>query len=102
MHAKFVRLLLLVGLIAGSDAFLSSASACPMCKEANETDEVAAARPRAYMYSILFMLSMPVMVFGGIGFTFYRMVRKADREWEAAQAEAERPAGDVPPDPSEP
>jgi hypothetical protein len=39
--------------------------ACPMCQVANETGQgdeecvVRDARPRAYMYSILFMLSMP-------------------------------------------
>jgi hypothetical protein len=55
------------------------ADACPMCKLANEegTDPQAAAvanaRPRAYMYSILFMLSMPATLTGAFGIAFYRM-----------------------------
>ena len=40
--------------------------ACPMCKYALETDDL---RPRAYMYSILFMLGAMAAVVGGlIGF----------------------------------
>ncbi|MBL8815724.1 MAG: hypothetical protein JNL58_06815 [Planctomyces sp.] len=53
---------------------MSSAAACPMCKIANESDD---RRPRAYMYSILFMLAMPATVFTGFGISFYRMARKA-------------------------
>ena len=45
-----------------------------MCKSANETED---ARPRAYMYSILFMLGMPAMMFSGFGIAFYRLSRKA-------------------------
>lgn len=47
-------------------------AACPSCKAANETDSL---RPRAYMYSILFMLAMPTMLFAGFGICFYRMSR---------------------------
>ncbi|MGH7128024.1 MAG: hypothetical protein ACREIV_05615, partial [Planctomycetaceae bacterium] len=60
----------------GSMAFgplVSTAAACPMCKQANETDD---RRPKAYMYSILFMISMPAMMVGGFGFTFYRLSKK--------------------------
>ena len=39
-----------------------TADACPNCKVANEDDD---RKPRAYMYSILFMLAMPTMVFTG-------------------------------------
>lgn len=43
--------------------------ACPMCKFALETDDP---KPRAYMYSILFMLGMIGAVVGGvIGFLFW-------------------------------
>ncbi len=49
-----------------------------MCKIAHEdaTDPAVAARPRAYMYSILFMLSMPATLFTAFGITFYRLSRK--------------------------
>jgi hypothetical protein len=63
-----------------------TATACPMCKLANEegsgagTDceeaAVQAARPRAYMYSILFMLSMPATLLTGFGIAFYRLHRQ--------------------------
>jgi hypothetical protein len=54
------------------------AQACPMCKIAQEdaTDPAVAARPKAYMYSILFMLSMPATLFGIFSVAFYRMASK--------------------------
>lgn len=63
----------------------SSASACPNCKFANETESN---RPKAYMYSILFMIGMPATIFTGFGFSFYRMVRKAQAEAELEQQDA--------------
>ena len=49
-----------------------AAVACPSCKNANETDPN---RPKAYMYSILFMLSMPAVLFTAFGIGFYRLSR---------------------------
>lgn len=47
----------------------SAVWACPMCKMALETDDP---QPRAYMYSILFMLGMIGSLFAGmIGFLFW-------------------------------
>lgn len=46
------------------------ASACPMCKAAAEQDKN---QPKAYMYSILFMLAMPAVIFGSFGYGLYRM-----------------------------
>ena len=56
-------------------ASLSSAPAlaCPMCRSANESAEDP--RPKAYMYSILFMLAMPAMLFTGFSVGFYRLSR---------------------------
>lgn len=54
-----------------------SAMACPNCKLGNETES---SRPRAYMYSILFMIGMPATIFTGFGISFYRMVKKANLE----------------------
>ena len=79
---------------------LPTAHACPMCKLANEEgsgtgdcEEMAVqkARPKAYMYSILFMLSMPATLTAGFGFGFYRL-------WKKGQAQnGETPlAGDGP------
>jgi hypothetical protein len=58
------------------------ASACPMCKLANESDNRL---PRAYMYSILFMLGMPASVLGGFSFSFWRLSRKAARLRDEAE-----------------
>lgn len=62
-------------------AFIMTMSAdafgCPNCKLANETDS---ALPRAYMYSILFMIGMPATIFTGFGISFYRMTKKAQME----------------------
>lgn len=74
------------------------ASACPSCKAANETDS---RRPRAYMYSILFMLAMPATVFTGFGISFYRLSRRAaaadslSSAWASPEAAPESPL-DVP------
>lgn len=62
----------------------SSAFGCPNCKLANETDS---ALPRAYMYSILFMIGMPATIFTGFGISLYRLTKKA--ELEAANAAAD-------------
>ena len=66
-----VVLLAAAGLLPFTDG---AATACPSCKAANETN---ARLPRAYMYSILFMLGMPATVFAGFGISFYRMTRNA-------------------------
>jgi hypothetical protein len=63
-------------------------SACPMCKLATES---ASRQPRAYMYSVLFMMSMPAMLTTGFGIAFYRLSRKGAR---MQQEEAEDFAAD--------
>ena len=72
--------------IAGALLCLSTASpasACPMCKLANESDSRL---PTAYMYSILFMLGMPATVLSGFSVGFWRLSRKAARlQREAAE-----------------
>ena len=67
-------------LIVLSGALTTDAAwACPNCKLANESDSN---RPAAYMYSILFMIGMPAMIFTGFGVSFYRMVKNAERAAE--------------------
>ncbi len=75
---RWCRTLLCAAVLAGGIVALVPAQACPMCKIAHEdaTDPAVAARPRAYMYSILFMLSMPATLFTAFGITFYRLSRK--------------------------
>jgi hypothetical protein len=77
-------------------AMSSTAVACPSCKNANETDDL---RPRAYMYSILFMLGMPATVFTGFGIAFYRLSKRAaleQQQLDSAESEAAMSA-DAPP-----
>jgi hypothetical protein len=72
---KLIRIVMMtVAMISASGLVSSEAEACPGCKNANETDSL---RPRAYMYSILFMLGMPATVFTGFGIAFYRMSRRS-------------------------
>ena len=63
-----------------SNAATDVASACPMCQEANETDVSTGEtnhRPRAYMYSILFMLAVPATLFTGFSVSFYRLSKQS-------------------------
>jgi hypothetical protein len=50
-----------------------TARACPMCSQSIAEEDLL---PHAYMYSILFMLGMPAVVFGGIGSAIYLKFRK--------------------------
>lgn len=75
-------LMILCMVIAGFGVALSAqpANACPMCKIAHEdsTDPAVAARPRAYMYSIFFMLTMPATIVTSIGVSLYRMTKQEE------------------------
>ena len=54
--------------------FSAVAQACPMCSQSIAEENLL---PHAYMYSIIFMLSMPAMVFTGIGSFIFFQYRKA-------------------------
>lgn len=85
------RLILVSAILLGALASAPPVYACPMCQVANESDQNAAtqdARPRAYMYSILFMLSMPATLLGGFGFGFYRLHRQQQLAEAADQPDA--------------
>jgi len=80
MRRPLYAALLAIAAFAGAPG-LPTAQACPMCQLANESGKDGTcgdqnARPRAYMYSILFMLSMPATLTAGFGFGFYRLWRK--------------------------
>jgi hypothetical protein len=59
---------------------VTPALACPMCKVANESqsekETAENLKPKAYMYSILFMLAMPATLLTGFGIGFYRLSKK--------------------------
>ena len=82
MFRKLILLAILTAAAWSAPPLAAPAHACPMCKYANEegSDEaglrVANARPRAYMYSILFMLSMPATLVAAFGTAFYRLHKK--------------------------
>ena len=50
---------------------------CPTCKDNLAADPAAANIIRGYFYSILFMISMPFLILGGLSSYFYWEVRKA-------------------------
>ena len=82
---KLMRnVMMTLAMISASSLMSSEAQACPGCKNANETDTL---RPRAYMYSILFMLGMPATVFTGFSIAFYRMSRRAMQEQQEQLAQ---------------
>jgi hypothetical protein len=57
--------------------FTGIATACPTCKDSLSHDPATANLARGYAYSILFMLSMPPLIFGSLTLYFYWEVRKA-------------------------
>ncbi|WP_254506626.1 hypothetical protein [Anatilimnocola floriformis] len=71
-----------------------AAEACPGCKEQIAGDPAAYNIARGYFWSILFMLSMPILIFTGMGSYFYWEVRRAyAREaLEQAAVVVEQPA----------
>ncbi|MCA9025635.1 MAG: hypothetical protein KDA86_10525 [Planctomycetaceae bacterium] len=74
MRRFILMFALLLGLMGATPVH-----ACPMCKYANENNQMSEAeraRPKAYMYSILFMLAMPMTLATGYGVAFYRMSKK--------------------------
>ncbi|REJ90203.1 MAG: hypothetical protein DWQ34_17725 [Planctomycetota bacterium] len=97
------RLLLISAILVGSIGFVPSmptASACPMCQVANEEGTGSAeqnARPRAYMYSILFMLAMPATLFSGFSFGFYRLWKKQQVLESLANADSRNQLSNVTP-----
>lgn len=58
-------------------SFAIIAEACPTCKEQIAGDPAAYNIARGYAMSIVFMLSMPFLILGGLGSYFYWEVRRA-------------------------
>jgi formate/nitrite transporter FocA (FNT family) len=92
MRTAMMRTAIMTVAMAAVGGFLpSEAQACPGCKNANETDSL---RPRAYMYSIIFMLGMPATVFTGFGIAFYRMSRREIQEQQPQLSQLKSEAGE--------
>ena len=78
------RILLALALVVGTWGFspaLPAATACPMCKAGLDGDD---ARPRAYMVSIIFMLTVPLCLFTGLGYGLWRLNRQEVERLQAA------------------
>jgi heme/copper-type cytochrome/quinol oxidase subunit 2 len=64
----------------------AAAMACPSCKESlGHSDPARANMVRGYFWSILFMMSMPFLILGGLSTLFWWEIRKAKRK-QAAEA----------------
>lgn len=64
------------------------AAACPSCKAALANQRGKGDLLSGFMYSIIFMLSMPFAIFGSLSGYFYLLVRRARRQQPADQASA--------------
>ncbi len=85
-HLRHFRPLALAALAAAMVIALGEVAwACPTCKDQLAHDAEAANLARGFYYSILFMLSMPPLIFGSLAAYFYWEIRKA----RARQAPAE-------------
>ena len=93
MTSKILMIPVLAVVLTLSAPAASTALACPMCKAANEEDD---AKPKAYMYSILFMLAVPATMFTVFGVSFYRLSKSQallnEEMFAATQADVSNPA----------
>jgi hypothetical protein len=60
------------------------AFACPNCRDALAGDPQHAGLARGFFWSILFMVSMPFLILGGLGSYFYWEICRARRATAAA------------------
>jgi heme/copper-type cytochrome/quinol oxidase subunit 2 len=77
--------------------FADSAFACPNCKDAMAGDPAHSNMVIGYFWSILFMMSMPFLVFSGVAAYFYYEVCRA-RVRQAAAATAVSPNASTSPE----
>ena len=83
-RSRFLRTAVCISLLLG---LATVGLACPTCKDAVADGPQQAAVVRGYFWSILFMMSMPFLIFGGLAGYFYYQVRQA----RAAQAVSQIP-----------
>jgi hypothetical protein len=93
-RSRSIRLLIALAAPILLLGFSAVAQACPMCSETIAGQD---ALPRAYMFSILFMLAMPATVFSGFGLTIYLKIRNHAAQQQAELAAAPHPAAAAPP-----
>lgn len=71
---RFLRLVVPLVLVALAATW---AEACPTCKQALAHDPNGAEMARGFAYSILFMLSVPYLIFAGLGSYLYWLVKRS-------------------------
>lgn len=93
MNMIYRQWICLLALLIGLALPLSSASACPGCRDALATSKNGNATPwdadqdsdgLAYSKSVLFMLAMPFLLMSCFGFAFYRMTRTGTAQSKTA------------------
>ena len=92
---KSSRVLGLCASVAIVTLLAGVASACPTCKDNLAHDPATANLARGFYYSILFMVSMPFVIFGGMSAYFYWEVRKAKAQQAAQHAVAASAASEL-------
>lgn len=85
---SFVRCILWI--VAWS-VCVSAAEACPSCKDGLATGPNGS-MVRGVFYSIIFMMSMPFLILGGLGTYGYLLVRKARRAQQVAGEPVSQPS----------
>ena len=74
-----------------------TAGACPTCKDGMAGDPAYSNMVNGYFWSILFMMSMPFLVFSGVAaYFYYEVCRARAREAAVATSEAESDAAASP------
>ena len=92
LRTQLQTLLIAVALVA---VLTTVASACPTCKEGvDASDPNRQSLAAGFYYSILFMMSMPYIVLGTLGYVAYNSVKKAKLN-QAADGAGDVPANSV-------
>lgn len=73
--------------------WVGMAHACPTCK--NSVAENGGNLVQGYFWSIIFMMSMPFLIFSGLSMMFYLDVRRARRRNRLAADQASLSVGSV-------
>jgi hypothetical protein len=85
MKRAFLMRVLVLACVAALLLSGDVALACPTCKDNMAHDPASANLVRGYAYSIMFLLSMPPLIFGSLCAYFYWEVRKARAKQNSAE-----------------
>jgi len=78
-RSRFTKLALFLLVVGCLLAFASDSWSCPTCKDGISDGGNSANLVRGYFWSIVFMMSMPFLILGGLSTYLYLEVRKAKR-----------------------